>query len=281
MAKAEVNRRAAARAATREKILQSAVALFAETGVTATSTAAIAQRAGVAHGTIFLHFDSKDRLVEQVFVDRLRTAAIELDHLYESGEDSSFADLAATFLDYVRANEELFAVYFRELPRMDLGVKRAVHSFELTVRDSFYRSLRDADVEEPCIAPLINVLFAELSYYYGMADVLCGEKSVADTYGPRIRELLRMITEKGGVRMEEKICQSCGMPMTRPDEFGGGDVTNIYCVHCTDENGILKPYDVKLEEMAQFIASRSGATMESARLTAAENMAKMPAWSNR
>ena len=78
--------------------------------------------------------------------------------------------------------------------------------------------------------------------------------------------------------MEIRICESCGMPMKKAEEFGGGDLSNKYCVYCTDENGILKPYDVKLEEMAHFIMSRSGATFEAAKKTAGENMADMPAW---
>jgi AcrR family transcriptional regulator len=244
-----------------------------------TSTAQIARESNVAHGTIFLHFRTKDELVEQVFVERLRLAAIELDARYE--EEWSFEQLVGVFLDYVAENEQLFEVYCRELPQFGIGVKPAVLSFELTVRDSFFKSLRDERVPEVSIPLLLNLLFAQLSYYYGLADVLCGSGSVIDTYGPRIRELLVRIVKSGGVELEEKICQSCGMPMSRPEDFGGGDVTNIYCVHCTDAQGVLKPYEVKLEEMAQFIASRSGATIEAARVTAAENMARMPAWSTR
>jgi hypothetical protein len=164
---------------------------------------------------------------------------------------------------------------------MDSGVKRTVLSFELTVRDSLYRSLRDERVPDAFIPSVMNLLFAQLSYYYSMADVLCGAHSVIDTFGPRIRGLLETLIRNGGFTLEERVCESCGMPMTRPEEFGGGDVTNVYCVHCTDENGVLKPYEVKLEEMAQFIASRSGATMDAARQTAAENLARMPAWSDR
>ena len=35
--------------------------------------------------------------------------------------------------------------------------------------------------------------------------------------------------------MEQKICQSCGMPMVTPEEFGtnsDGSVNNDYCAYC-------------------------------------------------
>lgn len=51
---------------TQQKILAAALELFAERGFAATSTAAIAKRAGVAEKTLFANFGTKDRLFEQV-----------------------------------------------------------------------------------------------------------------------------------------------------------------------------------------------------------------------
>jgi hypothetical protein len=78
-----------------------------------------------------------------------------------------------------------------------------------------------------------------------------------------------------------KICESCGMPMLKKEEFGGGLMDNSYCIHCTDEAGTLLPYDIKLEKMKEFIMSRMGIVEEVAKDMAMENMAKMPAWKNR
>jgi len=44
---------------TKDKIFQSALELFASQGIQATSTAQISKRAGVASGTLFVHFKSK------------------------------------------------------------------------------------------------------------------------------------------------------------------------------------------------------------------------------
>jgi AcrR family transcriptional regulator len=59
---------------TQRRILAAALELFAERGYAATSTAAIAKRAGVAEKTIFANFETKDRLFDQT----LTPAALEL-----------------------------------------------------------------------------------------------------------------------------------------------------------------------------------------------------------
>jgi AcrR family transcriptional regulator len=51
----------------RDAILTAAVELFVERGYHGTAVPAIAERAGVAAGTIYHHFDSKEQLVNAVF----------------------------------------------------------------------------------------------------------------------------------------------------------------------------------------------------------------------
>jgi len=77
---------------------------------------------------------------------------------------------------------------------------------------------------------------------------------------------------------EEKICESCGMPMHSPEDFGGGKPGNLHCKYCTDEQGNLKDFDTRLEDLTRFVISRSGVDRTVAVQMARENMAKMPAW---
>lgn len=52
---------------TRERLLRSAQALIEEDGYSAASVVAVAERAGVASGTLYRHFSSKEELFVQVF----------------------------------------------------------------------------------------------------------------------------------------------------------------------------------------------------------------------
>lgn len=76
----------------------------------------------------------------------------------------------------------------------------------------------------------------------------------------------------------QKICESCGMPMKKAEEFGGQNPENKYCVYCTDESGALKPFEQKLEDMTGFIMKTSDLSKEKAEQMAKDTMSKMPVW---
>jgi uncharacterized glyoxalase superfamily protein PhnB len=75
-----------------------------------------------------------------------------------------------------------------------------------------------------------------------------------------------------------KVCLSCGMPMTRPEEFGGGNPQNLYCVNCTHRDGRLKSHQEVLDGMVAFMMATQKLGRKEAELAAEEYMAKMPAW---
>ena len=76
-----------------------------------------------------------------------------------------------------------------------------------------------------------------------------------------------------------KNCMSCGMPMTKPEDFGGGNPENLYCVHCSNPDGSLKSYDEVLKGMVNFMMMSQNMDRETAESPAREHMAEMPAWS--
>lgn len=75
-----------------------------------------------------------------------------------------------------------------------------------------------------------------------------------------------------------KICLSCDMPMTKPEEFGGGNPENLYCVNCTYPDGRLKSREDAYEGMVAFMMATQKLGRKEAELAASEYMAKMPAW---
>ncbi len=64
-------------------------------------------------------------------------------------------------------------------------------------------------------------------------------------------------------------CQSCGMTID----------DDIYCEHCTDENGNLQAFEERLEQMTQWLQRQGSiASDKDARQKAMAAMAEMPAW---
>jgi len=76
-----------------------------------------------------------------------------------------------------------------------------------------------------------------------------------------------------------KTCLSCGMPLAKPEDSGGGDPENIYCIHCSDPDGSLKSYDEVLNGMVNFMMTSQNMDREAAESAAKEYMSMMPAWS--
>jgi uncharacterized glyoxalase superfamily protein PhnB len=82
-------------------------------------------------------------------------------------------------------------------------------------------------------------------------------------------------------QISAKKCLSCGMPMTKPEDFGAGNPANIYCVHCSNPNGSLKSYQAVFEGMVGFMIKTQNMNRETAKVAAKEYMSKMPAWEDR
>ena len=81
--------------------------------------------------------------------------------------------------------------------------------------------------------------------------------------------------------MKEKVCESCGMPMKKIEDFGGKNPGNKYCVYCTDEKGNLKSYEEKVEDFKNLILKTNDFGEEQAFKMAKESLAKFPAWKNK
>lgn len=98
-------------AATRAKLMQAAARIVASDGMSAATTAAIAAEAGVAEGTLYRHFESKDDLLIAAYRQMKQEVFIDA----AGGLDTSIAPperlkrtWKAIYLAY-RANKDAFA----------------------------------------------------------------------------------------------------------------------------------------------------------------------------
>ena len=82
-------------------------------------------------------------------------------------------------------------------------------------------------------------------------------------------------------KIKEEICQSCGRPMKKPEDHGGGDINNPYCSECTDEQGHLKPRDVVKKNLIDYYISLKQCSWDEAETVVEEILKRMPAWKNK
>lgn len=129
----KVDGRVARRAGTRELIMDAAAELFAARGVTSTSIDEIAERAGIAKGSVFYNFESKSGLVEAIMArsSELFTAALAEATDGRSGRDRRDAVVRA-LLTLVRDHTAAARIMVSELFRVDRSWRESIETWRAT-----------------------------------------------------------------------------------------------------------------------------------------------------
>lgn len=155
-------------AATRERLLRAAAGIVARDGMAAATTAAIATEAGVAEGTLYRHFESKDDLLiaafrqmkQEVFVDAaagVDTSAPPPERLKRTWK--------AIYLAY-RANRDAFAFgqRFAESALAEREGGEAARSIGRLVVDLRRAGIASGDFKNLPADLLANLFLAPISY---------------------------------------------------------------------------------------------------------------------
>ena len=105
-----------------KKIIEVAITSFAEKGYSNTSTSEIAKKAGVAEGTIFKHYGTKENLLLSIMVPFLKDFFPTMaDELYGElmSDKRSFEEFLRALLTnrsaFLAKNREIFQVFVKEI----------------------------------------------------------------------------------------------------------------------------------------------------------------------
>src|SRR3954470_3069103 len=149
----QTERTQARMAQTRERIVAAALDLLAEGGYASAGIQAVATRAGVATGSVYRHFASKDDLFTEVF---RRAATRELEAVEQAAGDAE-----RPVQERVAAGAEAFArraladptrAYALLAEPVDAAVETQRLTFRRGYRDAFARVLRNG-IERGELAP--------------------------------------------------------------------------------------------------------------------------------
>jgi AcrR family transcriptional regulator len=132
---------------TRE-ILAATRRLMEQQGVDALTMEEIAQAAGVAKGTLYLYFQSKDELIQALLSQVGEAIARDLEAILARPEPppAKLQQVAMVLLNFVERESALFPVYLRELVRSKSGRRPPASALQ--------------EIEERIVA-LITQMFAE------------------------------------------------------------------------------------------------------------------------
>lgn len=165
---------------TREKILAAAKVKLTESGLLNLNTLDVARLAGVAHGTVFFHFQNKENLLVEVIDGELMKVTNVLYPLMDKPQN--LRDLLGIYLDFLEREEPFFAVIARETPFYSPELRRTIQGREAGVRSYFFSAiqshLKSAQNENLDITSCLNFLFGTLQYYLSFREAFGARGSV-------------------------------------------------------------------------------------------------------
>lgn len=161
--------REAKRLQTRERLMGAAIAEFKRSGMAAADVGAIVAAAGVAHGTFFFHFPTKEHVLLELERREEERIAKQLDRYADSG-----GDLSSTLRESVRLvmglERRLGAVLFKDFLALHFSQTRpsADESREHPVIVSVAREIEHAQTRgrvDPDANPMNSAVFFLLGLY--------------------------------------------------------------------------------------------------------------------
>jgi TetR/AcrR family fatty acid metabolism transcriptional regulator len=159
----------------RRQILDAAIRVFARQGFNACRVSDIAREANVAYGLVYHYFDSKDQVLNELFVERwsLLLSAIEEIDARPLSPHAKLDQVAGFIIDSYRHDPELMKVIIIE-------VTRAANSFTRThlpqirqAYDLIAKIVRDAQ-ESGDFRADVDPDFASMWFYGAIEQLLTG-----------------------------------------------------------------------------------------------------------
>lgn len=175
-----------------QKIVETAIKMFVEKGFANTSTSEIAKASGVAEGTIFRHYGTKDNLLLSVILpflkDSIPTMAEELIQDVHPTKHEHFEDyfraLLKNRLEFLIVNKDIFHILVKELLYREDFRKELTPYFGKAISEnlgyiiSFYKEKGDlVDLPNPII---IRMIMTFLAGYFMSRFIVLSNDAIAD-----------------------------------------------------------------------------------------------------
>jgi AcrR family transcriptional regulator len=184
-----VSRRRERSERTREALVAAALVRFARDGLVEARTADVAAAAGVSHGTVFLHFPSRDELLAATIETFGMKVARRLHELVEEG--SGVRGVLAAHLDGLVE----FEPFYRRLVTQGTTLPKAAHGAMVAIQSAISFHLAEAAAHEMAAGTvrrmpqhlLFNTWLGLVHHYLANAALFSPRGSVLERHG---RELL-------------------------------------------------------------------------------------------
>lgn len=170
-------KRAAQKQQTRNHLLTMAYSEFSQKGFLATKTLNIATAAGVSHGALFVHFPTKEELLEKVIDAFGLRLGIKLKELMTNGTTK---EVLAAHLEAIEEYESFYTHLVIEGPLLPPSVRNRAFMIQSGVAHYLEKTIRDSLTP---IHFLLNSWLGLIHYYLINRDKFAPGGSVIATCG--------------------------------------------------------------------------------------------------
>ncbi|MBW4445159.1 MAG: TetR/AcrR family transcriptional regulator [Plectolyngbya sp. WJT66-NPBG17] len=148
---------------TRTRILKAALKLFAKQGYDGTTTRDLAEKAGVAEGTLFRHFTNKKAILIEVATQGwIEILTDLLTELSEMGSYKAIAQMMRKRMLSMHQNVDLFKVCFMEAqfhPELRDRIQTDVVEKMTDVAEAFFQTAMDQGIYRPMNPRMVARVF--------------------------------------------------------------------------------------------------------------------------
>jgi AcrR family transcriptional regulator len=184
------------REATRRELLQAGLRVVASAGFAGATTAAIARETGKAHGTVFLHFRTREALVAELVAEIGRTMSAAL--AASDAGSPSMDDVLRAHLGALSGNEALYARLLGEASSLPPAARAHVFALQSGVasrlRAAWERERAGGSVRAIEPAFLANAWLGLVNHYLVHRDLFAPGEQVLARHGDALRaQFLQLI----------------------------------------------------------------------------------------
>jgi AcrR family transcriptional regulator len=176
---------------TRRQLVRAGLRVVATSGFAGASTAAIARETGKAHGTVFVHFPSRDALVAELVSEVGRTISERLATLDTA--TPSLAEVLDAHLQALAENEVLYARMLCEASTLPMAARAQIFALQSGVAwrlRAAYTRAKKREVREIDPVALANLWISLTNHYLMNRDLFAPGASVVALRGAEIKQQL-------------------------------------------------------------------------------------------
>ncbi|HEV2723937.1 MAG TPA: TetR/AcrR family transcriptional regulator [Thermoleophilaceae bacterium] len=160
----------------RRLILDAAITVFARQGFHHCRVSDVADEAGVAYGLVYHYFDSKEEMLNELFLERwqiMLDAIAEIDRLGEVPARDKLYMVASFIIDSYRHEPDLMKVIIVEVTRAANSFGR-IHLEKIREAYAGIAEIVESARREGVFKPDISAEFAAMCFYGAIEQLLSG-----------------------------------------------------------------------------------------------------------